>query len=106
MLQIQALHLDDFGPFKGHQRDFFLPATASPSFMNMRGKTSLLNAIRFAFFGRCSIAAPRQCRYNRKLGVPLRVLRFQIALGSPTATTPTSSPGRVAHVRAWIPLRR
>ncbi len=54
MLQIKALHLEDFGPFKGHQ-------TVTLSIQdgvtviygeNMRGKTSLLNAVRFAFFGK------------------------------------------------------
>lgn len=54
MLRIEALHLEDFGPFKGHQT-VNLPSDDGVSVVygeNMRGKTSLLNAIRFAFFGK------------------------------------------------------
>jgi DNA sulfur modification protein DndD len=54
MLQIQALHLEDFGPFKGHQTIAFSASDGVTVIYgeNMRGKTSLLNAIRFAFFGK------------------------------------------------------
>lgn len=54
MLQIQALHLEDFGPFKGHQTINFSDQDGVTVVYgeNMRGKTSLLNAIRFAFFGK------------------------------------------------------
>jgi DNA sulfur modification protein DndD len=54
MLQLQALHLDDFGPFKGHQKIGFSTSEGVTVIYgeNMRGKTSLLNAIRFAFFGK------------------------------------------------------
>lgn len=54
MLRIQALHLEDFGPFKGSQT-IRIPASDGVTIVygeNMRGKTSLLNAIRFAFFGK------------------------------------------------------
>lgn len=54
MLRIDKLELDDFGPFKDHQ---VLEFPAGPGVViaygeNMRGKTSLLNAIRFALFGK------------------------------------------------------
>ena len=54
MLQIKALHVDDFGPFKGHQTVTFSDEDGVTVVYgeNMRGKTSLLNAIRFAFFGK------------------------------------------------------
>jgi DNA sulfur modification protein DndD len=54
MLQIEALHLEDFGPFKGKQSlRFSLEDGVTIIYgENMRGKTSLLNAIRFAFFGK------------------------------------------------------
>jgi DNA sulfur modification protein DndD len=54
MLQLRALHLDDFGPFKGHQKVEFATNDGVTVIYgeNMRGKTSLLNAIRFAFFGK------------------------------------------------------
>lgn len=53
MLLLRTLSLTNFGPFKGRQLIKF----ANDGVMivygeNMRGKTSLLNAIRFAFFGR------------------------------------------------------
>lgn len=54
MLHITALHLEDFGPFKGHQT-IQLSAEDGVTVVygeNMRGKTSVLNAIRFAFFGK------------------------------------------------------
>ena len=54
MLQIKALHVEDFGPFKGHQTVNFSPEEGVTVIYgeNMRGKTSLLNAVRFAFFGK------------------------------------------------------
>ena len=54
MLRLTGLHLTNFGPFKGKQSIDF-PAEDGVTIIygeNMRGKTSLLNAIRFAFFGR------------------------------------------------------
>lgn len=54
MLHIKALHIQDFGPFKGHQTVNFAPEDGVSVIYgeNMRGKTSLLNAVRFAFFGK------------------------------------------------------
>lgn len=54
MLRLVALTLHDFGPFKGRQRVEFPAEDGVTVFYgeNMRGKTTLLNAIRFAFFGR------------------------------------------------------
>ena len=54
MLRLTALDLTDFGPFKGSQTIEF-PREDGVAVIygeNMRGKTSLLNAIRFAFFGK------------------------------------------------------
>jgi len=54
MLRIDAIHVEDFGPFKGHQT-IKLPESDGVVVVygeNMRGKTYLLNAIRFAFFGK------------------------------------------------------
>jgi DNA sulfur modification protein DndD len=54
VLELRKLEIEDFGPFKGKQRLEF-PQEDGVSIIygeNMRGKTSLLNAIRFAFFGR------------------------------------------------------
>jgi DNA sulfur modification protein DndD len=54
MLRIKSLHLKDFGAFKGEQA-FDLPAEEGVTVFygeNMRGKTTLLNAFRFALFGK------------------------------------------------------
>jgi len=54
VLHLTALYLDDFGPFKGQQKvDISSKEGVTVIYgENMRGKTSLLNAIRFAFFGK------------------------------------------------------
>lgn len=54
MLQLRALHVEDFGPFKSHQTVKFSPQDGVTVIYgeNMRGKTSVLNAIRFVFFGK------------------------------------------------------
>lgn len=54
MLQLKAIHVEDFGPFKGHQTiKLSLQDGVTVIYgENMRGKTSLLNAVRFAFFGK------------------------------------------------------
>lgn len=54
MLSIRSIALTDFGPFKDEQRIEF-PAESGVSIIygeNMRGKTTLLNAIRYALFGK------------------------------------------------------
>lgn len=54
MLKVNAIHIQDFGPFKGHQTINLSPEDGVTVIYgeNMRGKTSLLNAVRFAFFGK------------------------------------------------------
>ena len=54
MLRIDRIELEDFGPFKGRQA-INLPEASGVAVVygeNMRGKTVLLNAIRFALFGK------------------------------------------------------
>lgn len=54
MLRIKAIHMKDFGAFKGEQ-SFALPEGEGVSIFygeNMRGKTTLLNAFRFALIGK------------------------------------------------------
>ena len=53
MLRINKLLLENFGPFKGKQELTFSerPGVTIVYGENMRGKTSLLNAMRFALFG-------------------------------------------------------
>ena len=62
MLRIDGVELEDFGPFKGRQ---VIDLPAAPGVVvvygeNMRGKTSLLNAIRFALFGKVLSRASRK----------------------------------------------
>lgn len=54
MLSLRAITLTDFGPFKGEQRMEFPPESGVSIVYgeNMRGKTTLLNAIRYALFGK------------------------------------------------------
>lgn len=54
MLRLHCLTIDNFGPFKGEQRIAF-PSENGVTIIygeNMRGKTSLSHAIRYAFFGK------------------------------------------------------
>jgi len=53
MLHLKSLEVTNFGPFKGKQRVELADDAGVSIFYgeNMRGKTSLLNAIRFALFG-------------------------------------------------------
>ena len=62
MLRIDRVELEDFGPFKGRQT-INLPEAAGVVVVygeNMRGKTVLLNAIRFALFGKVLGRARRE----------------------------------------------
>ena len=54
MLHLKSLHLSNFGAFKGDQEVVFPEGAGVTAFYgeNMRGKTTLLNAIRYALFGR------------------------------------------------------
>jgi DNA sulfur modification protein DndD len=59
---IRSISLTDFGPFKGEQRIEF-PGDSGVSIIygeNMRGKTTLLNAIRYALFGKVITRGDRQ----------------------------------------------
>ena len=67
MLRIEALHVEDFGPFKGHQT-VTIPEDDGVVVVygeNMRGKTSLLNAVRFAFFGKVLGRASRAASLHK-----------------------------------------
>lgn len=62
MLRIDRIELEDFGPFKGRQT-VNLPEASGVAVIygeNMRGKTVLLNAIRFALFGKVLGRARRE----------------------------------------------
>lgn len=54
MLRLKQLEIEGFGPFADRQRLVFPPGDGVVVIYgeNMRGKTTLLNAIRYAFFGK------------------------------------------------------
>lgn len=61
MLILKKLEMDNFGPFKGYQTLEFPPSGITVIYgENMRGKTKLLNAIRYALFGKVLSRASRE----------------------------------------------
>ena len=67
MLKLNSLVIQNFGPFKGTQIIDF-PEEDGVAIVygeNMRGKTSLLNAIRFAFFGKVMGRGSRSTALHR-----------------------------------------
>ena len=54
MLRVRSLELEDFGPYRGQQSIDFSGQDGVIVVYgdNMRGKTTLLNGIRFALFGK------------------------------------------------------
>lgn len=89
MLVLKSLEVEGFGPFADRQRlDFGPPPGVTVIYGdNMRGKTTLLNAIRFAFYGhvvgRMLGAEPRRRRLrsvvNRDLAAD-GIFRFSVVL--------------------------
>lgn len=85
MLQLARLEIEGFGPFADRQVIDF-PKSAGVTVIygeNMRGKTSLLNAIRYAFFGnvkgRGSRERPLHTLTNRDLAAQKK-FGFEVAL--------------------------
>jgi len=67
MLRLQQLEMENFGPFKGTQSIQF-PQEDGVTIVygeNMRGKTSLLNAIRYALFGKVLTRGSRQAALHK-----------------------------------------
>lgn len=61
MIKLSSLILENFGPYKGQQTiDFPKEGVVIVYGENMRGKTSLLNAIRYALFGTVLTRRERQ----------------------------------------------
>src|SRR5688572_70245 len=60
-MRLRRLVLQDFGPYKGEQTLDFPPRGVTVVYgENMRGKTSLLNAVRYALFGRVLTRGARE----------------------------------------------
>lgn len=75
MLHLKSLHLTNFGAFKGEQ-DVVFPEGAGVSVFygeNMRGKTTLLNAIRFALFGRITGRGRRAISFEDMINLEAKV---------------------------------
>lgn len=85
MLRLQRLELENFGPYKGTQ-EFKFPAGDGVVVVygeNRRGKTSLLNAIRFALFGQVVTRGSRALPYHKVLNSEAKSngeRRFQVSL--------------------------
>ena len=61
MLRLSKLEIDNFGPFKGFQTLTFPPSGVTIIYgENMRGKTKLLNAVRYALFGKVLTRSSRE----------------------------------------------
>ena len=75
MLRLKSLHLKNFGAFKGEQ-SFCLPDTEGVAVFygeNMRGKTTLLNAFRFALFGKILGRGRRAVSFHEMVNWEARV---------------------------------
>src|ERR1700755_1446714 len=75
MLRLTGLKLTDFGPFKGEQAIAFPKEDGVSVFYgeNMRGKTTLLNAIRFALFGKITGRGRRPVPFGDLINLEAKV---------------------------------
>lgn len=85
MLQLSSLEVVNFGPFKGRQTIEFRPEPGVTVFYgeNMRGKTSLLNAIRFALVGTVLGRAGRKVAFENLMNLEARAegeRHFEVSL--------------------------
>lgn len=85
MLQLSSLEVVNFGPFKGKQTVAFNPKPGVSIFYgdNMRGKTSLLNAIRFALFGKVLGRGQRDVAFENLMNLEARAAgerHFEVSL--------------------------
>lgn len=86
MLRIDRIELRDFGPYRGEQSIAFAGENGViiVSGENMRGKTTLLNAIRFALFGRVLGRGEKEQELPKLLNIIARregTREFSVALG-------------------------
>lgn len=85
MLRLRRLELEDFGPYKGVQ-EFRFPDGEGVTVVygeNRRGKTSLLNAIRFALLGQVVTRGSRPLQFHKVLNTAARAegrTCFRVAL--------------------------
>lgn len=74
MLRLRRLEVEDFGPYKGTQ-EFRFPDGDGVTVVygeNRRGKTSLLNAIRFALLGQVVTRGSRPLQFHKVLNAVAR----------------------------------
>jgi hypothetical protein len=100
MLRLTALRLTNFGPFKGQQSIQF-PHEDGVTIIygeNMRGKTSLLNAIRFAFFGRILARGGRDAALHKvgnwEEAKEKKIFGFEVGLDMTMPVRATGSSAR------------
>lgn len=85
MLHLTSLEVVNFGPFKDRQKVEFKPEPGVTIFYgeNMRGKTSLLNAIRFALFGSVLGRGRRKVAFENLMNLEARAegeRHFEVSL--------------------------
>jgi DNA sulfur modification protein DndD len=74
MLRLERVEIEDFGPYKGLQ-EFHLPPGNGVTVVygeNRRGKTSLLNAIRYAFLGVVITRGSRPLDFHKVVNLEAR----------------------------------
>lgn len=85
MLRLERLEVENFGPYQGCQQ-FTFPSNEGVVVIygeNRRGKTSLLNAIRFALLGQVVTRGSRPLQFHKVLNTEARARgerRFRVAL--------------------------
>lgn len=103
MLHLKSIEVTNFGPFKGKQHIEFSTSPGVSIFYgeNMRGKTSLLNAIRFALFGTVLGRGRRSLSFEDLVNLEARAegqRHFEVSLelshaGADYRITRTGKPG-------------
>jgi DNA sulfur modification protein DndD len=103
MLHLKSIEVTNFGPFKGKQHIEFSTSPGVSIFYgeNMRWKTSLLNAIRFALFGTVLGRGRRSLSFEDLVNLEARAegqRHFEVSLelshaGADYRITRTGKPG-------------
>ncbi|MBD3817795.1 MAG: AAA family ATPase [Brevundimonas diminuta] len=116
MLQLSSLEVVNFGPFKDKQTVAFNPKPGVSIFYgdNMRGKTSLLNAIRFALFGKVLGRGQRDVAFENLMNLEARAAgerHFEVSLELSHARgayrlTRTGKPGPAGDYVTGLYLER
>ena len=81
MLRFLSLTVEDFGPYKNRQTiDFTSDDGVTIIWGIMVGKTTLLNAFRYALFGKCMVAIPRYNIHYKRLVTGKALMKVNMVL--------------------------